>query len=69
MESNTEALDVADVCALYKVHPNTVRTMAKDGRLKHGRVGRDFRFSRQECDRVFLGIGAEKPLADEPAAA
>lgn len=66
MESNNKVLDVAEVSARYKVHPNTVRAMANDGRLPHGKVGRDFRFSKQECDRVFLGVVTEKA---EPEAA
>ena len=62
MESNTKALTVADVCKRYQVHPNTVRAMAKDGRLRCGRVGRDFRFSPDECDRVLLGTEKPKPV-------
>lgn len=56
MTVNNSALTVADVCARYKVHPNTVRNMVKDGRLKAGSTGREYRFSQRECDRVFLGI-------------
>ena len=50
------AYSTPEVAQRYKVHPNTVRQMLKDGRLKGGRLGRHFRFSPEECDRVFLGI-------------
>jgi hypothetical protein len=60
VEVNNSALTVADVCQRYKVHPNTVRNMVKDGRLKKGGAGRIIRFSPEECDRVFLGIEPAK---------
>jgi excisionase family DNA binding protein len=65
VSTNNCALTVADVCARYKVHANTVRNMAKDGRLKSGGTGREYRFSPDECDRVFLGID---PKTKEEAA-
>ena len=66
MEANNCALNIAEVARRYKVHPNTVRNMVKDGRLKAGGAGRVIRFSSEECDRVFLGI---EPKAKEEAAA
>lgn len=63
MKANNYALGVAEVSERYKVHPNTVRAMAKDGRLPHGKAGRDYRFSPHECDRVFLGIESKDDAA------
>lgn len=59
-----QAYDTKEVCNRYKVHPNTVRQMVKDGRLKAGGTERGFRFSPEECDRVFLGI---EPKGEEAA--
>ena len=56
----TQAYSTQEVSEKYKVHPNTVRTMARDGRLKAGGPGSHLRFSPAECDRVFLGIEPEK---------
>jgi len=50
------ALSTREVAQKYNVHPNTVRQMVYDGRLKAGRNGKDYRFSPDECDRVLLGI-------------
>lgn len=50
------AYSTKEVCERYGVHPNTVRSMVKDGRLKGQRLKRDFRFAPAECDRVFLGV-------------
>jgi len=55
-----QAYSTQEVSLKYKVHPNTVRHMAKDGRLKSGGPGKHLRFSPAECDRVFLGIEPTK---------
>jgi excisionase family DNA binding protein len=68
MEVNA-AYSTQEVATRYKVHPNTVRQMQKDGRLKGGRVGRDFRFSPSECDRVFLGVEPRKDRRQHEEAA
>lgn len=64
MTVNDSALTVADVCERYKVHANTVRNMVKDGRLRAGGTGREYRLSPKECDKVFLGI---EPKGEEAA--
>jgi excisionase family DNA binding protein len=56
-------LNIAEVAQRYRVHPNTVRNMVKDGRLPAGGTGRQYRFSPRECDRVFLGIEPKKEEA------
>ena len=63
MEVKT-ALTTAEVSARYNVHPNTVRAMVKDKRLKAGDLPGHYRFSPEECDRVFLGI---EPKGEEAA--
>jgi excisionase family DNA binding protein len=60
VESNNCALSITEVSKRYKIHPNTVRNMMKDGRLRAGGTGRAYRFSPTECDKVFLGIESEK---------
>lgn len=55
-----QAYSTKEVCARYSVHPNTVRMMVKDGRLKGTKLKSHFRFSKEECDRVFLGIEPDK---------
>ena len=55
-----KAYNTQEVAAKYGVAPSTVRQMAKDGRLPSGSTGRDFRFSPEVCDRVFLGIEPDK---------
>lgn len=60
----SSAYGIKEVCNQYKVHPNTVRRMVKDGRLKAGRAGgKNYRFSPEECDRVFLGIEPKEEVA------
>jgi len=56
VKANNCALSVFQVAEKYSVHPNTVRNMIKDGRLRAGGAGRVIRISSEECDRVFLGI-------------
>lgn len=63
MEVKT-ALTTAEVSARYSVHAETVRRMVKSGRLKAGNSEGNFRFSPEECDRVFLGI---EPKGEEAA--
>ena len=60
-----KAYSTQEVAAKYGVAASTVRDMAKDGRLRSGSTGRDYRFSPEECDRVFLGI---EPKKEEKAA-
>jgi excisionase family DNA binding protein len=60
-----KAYSTQEVAKKYGVVASTVRAMAKDGRLKAGSTGRDFRFSPEECDRVFLGM---EPKEKEKAA-
>ena len=55
MEVN-KAYSTRDVCDRYLITPQTVHKLVKDGKLLAGKAGRDFRFSPEECDRVFLGI-------------
>jgi excisionase family DNA binding protein len=47
--SNEQLLTVDDVAEIYKVHPQTVRHWARDGKIKPVRVGsRVLRFRREE---------------------
>lgn len=56
MQVNTQVYSTKEVCARYGVHADTVRKMLKNGTLRAGRAGKKFKFSAEECDRVFLGI-------------
>jgi excisionase family DNA binding protein len=55
-----QAYTTKEVCKIYNTSKNTVLKMAKEGRIKAGTSGRGYRFSPQECDRVFLGIEPDK---------
>lgn len=59
MEVN-KAYSTRDVCSRYGISPQTVHKLVKDGKLRAGKAGRDFRFSPEECDRIFLGIERSK---------
>jgi len=46
-------LDVEEVSDLLKVSQQTIYNMLKDGRLSASKVGREWRFNRNEVERLF----------------
>ena len=53
-----ETINVGDVADLLSVSNQTVYNMLKDGRLKATKIGREWRFSRQQIEEM-LGTREE----------
>jgi excisionase family DNA binding protein len=48
-----EYADVTTTAARYRMHPDTLRQMAREGRVPYYRLGRAFRFDLEELDALF----------------
>ena len=46
-------LDAEEAAALLKIHPKTLRRMARHGRIAGTQIGRLWRFRASELDRWF----------------
>lgn len=56
-------LTAQELAAIFKVHPATIRRLAKAGILPHTRVGRQFRFNQQDVWKA-LNIPQPKDASD-----
>ena len=56
-------LTVQQAAAKLQVKPNTVRRWIKHGRIPGCKIGRIFRISEEELDRVLAGEAISKPPA------
>jgi excisionase family DNA binding protein len=62
-----EFLTTRQVLNILKVDRITIYRMLQDGRIKGVKIGQQWRFQRQEVDRV-LGVGLPQPEISQPEA-
>ncbi len=66
-----ELLGVDEVARILGLHPKTVRRLIHDGRLKAGRVGRQWRIARRDLDLLSAagaqGIGGPQRVSGRAA--
>lgn len=46
-------VDVPFICDMMQLHPNTVRKMIRDGRIKAARIGKTWRIPKSEIERIY----------------
>ena len=47
-----EMYKIREVAELLSLHPKTVEKLARDKKIKSVKIGRDFRITREEIERI-----------------
>ncbi|MPZ45613.1 MAG: helix-turn-helix domain-containing protein [Betaproteobacteria bacterium] len=69
IEPMTTLLTTGEAARLLRVHPNTLRRLADEGRIQHIRVGRLYRFDRDALSRQnSVGPAPRKEATSCPSA-
>lgn len=58
MQPETEILTLDEAAAYLRVHPRTLRTRASEGEVPAAKIGRVWRFHRDQLERWLLEGGA-----------
>lgn len=61
MQSDSDVLTLDEAAAYLRVHPRTLRTKASEGEVPAAKVGRAWRFHREQLERWILEGGALSP--------
>lgn len=56
---DTKLYSLADVAEHFKVHPKTVQTWIRQGKLKGSKVGRRWYFTSEQVEAVLKGGGVK----------
>lgn len=60
MTEKPDPLNLSEVAALLRVSNQTIYNMIRDGRLKAQKIGREWRFSREEIMAILAGEEARR---------
>jgi excisionase family DNA binding protein len=60
MRVESDILTLDEAAAYLRVHPRTLRTKASEGEVPAAKIGRVWRFHREQLERWLLDGGARK---------
>lgn len=61
MRPDRDVLTLDEAAAYLRVHPRTLRTKASEGEVPGAKIGRVWRFHRDQLERWILEGGARSP--------